>query len=214
MFYIRLRLFAVAALAVGIAFGGASVYVHGLQQPAADDGRQVSKRPKTSSQVPGKPATAAPRAKLRAQQLATRKAKATYEIAKSTRELAEIAVEEYQEVSYPRELAEIEREIKLAKADLTRSEDRVERARKFEKKYIEPAHKVTEELNFQKAKFALEQSQSRLQVLEQYTKTKTIKELKSEVEKSLADEQAKKQAWNLENAKEIELEGQLNLKTN
>ena len=40
-----------------------------------------------------RPAT--PRATLRAQQLATRKAKASYEIARPTRELAEIAVEEY-----------------------------------------------------------------------------------------------------------------------
>jgi HlyD family secretion protein len=225
MSWIRFRFLTVATLAVGFALGGASVYVHGFQQPVPDDGRQVSKRPtnataqspqtKTSKQATGETATTAPRAKLRAQQMATRKAKANYEIARLTHELAEIAVEEYQEVNYPRDLATIEREIKLAKADLTRSEDRVEWARRMlEKHYIEPGQKISEDLNFQKAKFTFEQSQSRLNVLEQYTKIKTIKELKSEVEKSLSDELAKKQAWNLEKAKETELERQLGLKTN
>ena len=45
--------------------------------------------------------TVTPRARLRAQQLATRKAKASYLIARATRELAEIAVEEYEEVTFP-----------------------------------------------------------------------------------------------------------------
>ena len=131
MLWIRLRFLAVATLAVGIASGGASVYVRGSQEPAPKDGQPVPKRPTTttaqatqpeiSKKAAGQPAAAEPRARLRAQQLATRKAKASYEIARLTRELAEIAVEEYEEVSYPRDLATVEGEIKLAESDLARS---------------------------------------------------------------------------------------------
>ena len=131
MLWIRLRFLTVAALAVGIASGGASVYVCGSQEPAPKDGQPVSKRPTTTTaqahsrdleEAAGQPSTAEPRARLRAQQLATRKAKASYEIARLTRELAELAVEEYEEVTYPRDLATVEGEIKLAESDLTRSE--------------------------------------------------------------------------------------------
>ena len=75
--------------------------------------------------------------------------------------------------------------------------------------YVSKAQKVSEELNFQKAKFTLEQSQSKLNVLENYTKAKTIKELKSEVEKALSDELAKKQTYQLERDKEAKLEKQI-----
>ena len=45
----------------------------------------------------------------------TRRAKVGYEMARSTRELAEIAVEEYQDITYPRDLATVEDEIKWAR---------------------------------------------------------------------------------------------------
>ena len=55
----------------------------------------------------------------------------------------------------------------------------------------------------------MEQSQSKLNVLENYTKAKTIKDLKSEVEKALSDELARKQAYQLERDKEAKLEKQI-----
>ena len=224
MLWIRLRFLTVATLAVAIASGGASVYVCGSQEPAAKDGQPVLKRPTTTTaQTPppklatkatGEPATATPQARLRAQQRATRKAKASYEIAKLTRELAEIAVEEYQEVNYPRDLATVEGEIKVAESDRTRSEDRLAWAKRmFEKGYVSQAQKVSEELALQKARFALEQAQSKLEVLLKYTKNKTIKELESAVEKAHSDELAKQASWEVERAHEIELERQLRLRT-
>ena len=79
----------------------------------------------------------------------------------------------------------------------------------YEKGYVSKAQKVSEELNFQKAKFTLEQAQSKLNVLEKYTKGKTIKELESEVEKARSDELAKKQTYQLEKDKEAKLEKQI-----
>ena len=49
MLWIRLRFLTVATLAVGIASGGASVYVAGSQEPAPKDGQPVSKRPTTTT---------------------------------------------------------------------------------------------------------------------------------------------------------------------
>ena len=46
-------------------------------------------------------------------------------------------------------------------------------------------------------------------MLEKYTKDKTIKELKSEVEKAQSDELAKQPTWELEKAKEAKLEQQI-----
>ncbi len=79
----------------------------------------------------------------------------------------------------------------------------------YEKGYVSKAQKVSEELNFQKAKFALEQAESKLHVLLDYTKGKTIKELRSEVEKARSDELAKEQTYSLEKTKEAKLVKQI-----
>jgi hypothetical protein len=163
----------------------------------------------------GKAATDAPVAKRRAQQLATRKAKAAYESARLTHEIAEIAVIEYQEGIFAQDLATVDAEIKLARSDLARAEDRLKRTRRMvEKKFKPMAQKISEELSFKKAKFTLEQAQSKRKVLVDYTKAKTIKELKSEVEKARADELAKREAWEQEKVKETHLERQLGPVTN
>jgi RNA polymerase sigma factor (sigma-70 family) len=170
----QLRFLAVATLAAGIAAGGAGLHGGGPQEPGSNDD------PPASDGAPGKsaPASGMPRADRRAQELATRKARASYEIARLTRELAEIAVEEYLEVDYPRERATVEGEIKLADSDVARAKDRVRWAESmFKKGYVSRAQLVSEDLAFQKAKFALEQVQGKMKVLEGFTKGKTVKEL-------------------------------------
>jgi RNA polymerase sigma factor (sigma-70 family) len=225
MLWSRLRYVTAVTLAVGIASGGASVYVCGSQEPAPKRGQPVSNRPTTttaqspqpeiSRNATGQQATAEPRARLRAQQLATRKAKALYEIAKLNRELAKLAVEEYQEVTYPRDLATVGAEIKLAETDLARSEDRLQWARRMaEKTNISQAQKASDELNRKKALFALEQAQSKRKVLVDYTKSKTIKELRSEADIAGVVELEKKALWDSEKSKEVELERQLHQRTN
>jgi multidrug efflux pump subunit AcrA (membrane-fusion protein) len=144
------------------------------------------------------------------QKIATQGAEASYQNAKLTREVAEIAVKEYEEGIYLQDKSTILGEIKLAESDLSRAADRVDWAnRMFVKGYVSKAQKVSEELNYQKAKFALEQAQSKLNVLENFTKGKTIKELRSEVEKSRSDELAKQQTFQLERDKEAKLEKQI-----
>jgi HlyD family secretion protein len=192
-------LFVTGAVAFGMSLGfGASIPAHAQQLPPPVLG------PDRPNQPPAKPT---PKSRLRAQQLATRKARAAYEIARSTREIAEIAIEEYAEGIYIQDLATVDGEIKLAESDLMRGEDRLDWARRmFDKGYVSRATKVSEELNFKKAQFSLEQAQSKKKVLEEYTKAKTIKELKIEVKKARADELDKRVAWKQAEALEAELE--------
>jgi hypothetical protein len=79
---------------------------------------------------------------------------------------------------------------------------------------ISKAAKVSEELNYQKARFALEQAQSMRNVLVEYTKSKTITELRDAVDKAGVVELEKKAIWNSEKSKEIELEREVRERTN
>ncbi len=144
------------------------------------------------------------------QKITTKSAEANYENSRLTREVAEIAVTEYVEGIFVQDEATAKGEIKLAESDLSRSEDRLDWARRmYEKGYVSLAAKVSEELTLKKAVFALEQAQSKLKVLLDYTKAKTIKELQSEVEKARSDELAKKATWELEVSKEKKYEKQI-----
>ncbi len=154
--------------------------------------------------------SAALRDQLVNQRITTKSAEANFLNAKLTREVAEIAVREYVEGVYVQDLATVEGEIKLAESDLMRAEDRLEWARRmFDKGYVSMATKVSEELNFKKAQFTLEQAQSKKNVLVKYTREKTIKELDSEVKKAHSDELAKQATWELEKGKESKLEVQI-----
>ncbi len=147
------------------------------------------------------------KARWRAQQVVTRKAEANYQNARLTREIAEIAVLEYEEGIFNQDRTTVEGEIKLAESDLQRSKDRLDWAQQMLKKgFVSKWTVVSEELKLKKARFSLEQAQSKKKVLVAYTKPKVIKELKSEVEKARSDELAKKATWELESAKEKKLE--------
>jgi HlyD family secretion protein len=147
------------------------------------------------------------KARWRAQQVVARKAEARYQSARLEREIAEIAVVEYEEGIYKQDLLTVEGEIKLAESNLSRSEDRLDWARRMHKKgYVSKTTVVSEEQTLKKARFALEQAQSKKKVLVDYTRGKTVKELKSAVEKARSDELAKKEAWDREKAKELALE--------
>ncbi len=206
MLWSKVRVLA-ACLAVAVAAGAAGVYVRGSQEPVPPIG-QTGSETKAKSQGHLAPATL--QLQLRAQQLATRKAKAHYQIARLTRELAELALEEYEQVGYPRELASVEGEIKLAESDLKRSEERVDWARKmFDKGYVSERQKTAEEWSLKTSKFSLEQTQTKREVLVKYSRDKTIKELQAEIKKARADEQAKQASWEIESIKELEIQDQV-----
>ena len=103
---------------------------------------------------------------------------------------------EYAEGTYPHDRAVIQDEIKLTESELARAQERVDAAAKaFENGYVSKAQKVYEELRFQIEKFQAEQAQSKLKVLEDYTKAKTIKELRTDVEKAQFEVHSKQMQW-------------------
>jgi HlyD family secretion protein len=120
----------------------------------------------------------------------------------STLDVAEIAVKEYTEGIHKQDMETVLGELKLAVSDLTRVVDRVEWASRMHTKgYITIAQVTAEDIALKKALFAIEQAANKKSVLEKYTKERTTKELKSEVEKARADMLAKKATWELEKGK-------------
>jgi RND family efflux transporter MFP subunit len=147
---------------------------------------------------------------LTTQKIATQQAEASYKQSKLTREVAEVAVVEYVEGVFKQEKSTADGDIALAKSDLERAIDRLNWSKKmFDKGYVSKAQNIADQLSMDRAKFELEKTQTSLSVLMQYTKDKTIKELRSDVEKAKADELSKEATYSLEKTKEAKLERQI-----
>ena len=145
------------------------------------------------------------------QKIATQGAEAAYQNAKLTREVAEIAVKEYVEGIFKQDKADHPGRDQAGRVrpEPGRGPPRLgQRGCSRRATSRRPRRSPTSSAS-QKAKFALEQAQTKLNVLEKYTKDKTIKELESEVEKAHSDELAKKQTYELEKDKEAKLEKQI-----
>lgn len=144
------------------------------------------------------------------QVITTKGADAAYQNARLTREVAEIAVKEYEEGVYKQNRETCMIDIKLAESTLKSAEDRLDWSdRMLTKGYVSVGQNLSDRLNLQKAKFSLEQAQTKMTVLEKFTRDKTIKELQADVEKAKSDEKAKEQTWDLEKTKEAKLDRQI-----
>jgi HlyD family secretion protein len=147
---------------------------------------------------------------LKNQKIATLGAEAAFQNAKLTREVAVIAVVEYEEGIYKQELETVLGEIALAEAEQRRAEDRIVWSdRMFVKGYVSKAVNIADHVSLKQKVFTFEQALTKKNVLLEYTKKKTVKELQSEVEKAKSDELAKQQTWELEKDKEAKLEKQI-----
>jgi RND family efflux transporter MFP subunit len=156
-------------------------------------------------------------------------AQANYLNAKLTREVAEIALKEYVEGVFKQDMETLERAIEGGRATIRKIEERLERTRKASERLKEaigpavrartPSDIVAEvdildrieeaELSRDRERRALAQAEGRREVLERYTRGKTIKELESEIKKAQADELARQAAWELEKSKAEKLEKQI-----
>jgi hypothetical protein len=133
----------------------------------------------------------------------TRKAEAEYQDRKVQREIAEIAIREYAEGVYVQDRQTILGEIKLAESDLVRLQDRLDMTnRAFEKGNLSKAQLLSEQLAFERARFALQEHQSRLVVLEKYDRERVLKKLSANIDKARTDERQKLEAWELAKGRE------------
>ena len=147
---------------------------------------------------------------LNNQKITTEQGKASFNQAKLTREVAETAVIEYEQGVFLQDLEGIKGEIALADSDTKRAEDRLIWSERMEKKgYVSLSQVMGDRSNLQRAKFNYEQATTKLKVLEKYTKEKTLKEFRADVEKARSDELAKKSTWELEKNKEEKLVKQI-----
>ncbi|MFO0956675.1 MAG: efflux RND transporter periplasmic adaptor subunit [Isosphaeraceae bacterium] len=147
---------------------------------------------------------------LDTQKIATASAQANLENAKKTLEVAEIAVREYEEGTYPQSVQSAESDIILARSDLQSKKESLDFNQKmFDFKYIPESKLTQEKLNYERSKITLENNKTKLEVLKKYTYDKTIKELRADVEKATADMLAKETTYNLEKQKEEKLRRQI-----
>ena len=196
------------AMAGAIVLGLGALFPLSAQEPGLSS---------TGPPLTGDPSTGSPdlgerlrnhKARLLEQRKVTLQAEAAYNNARMTREIAEIAIQEYIECVFPQGLAEVEREIKLAESNLVRAKDRLDWARNHSYKGFPPSafENISGELDVKKARFLLEQVQSKKKVLVDYTKARRIEELKIASHKARSNELVRKAAWELEKSKESALE--------
>lgn len=154
--------------------------------------------------------SAALRDQLINQEITTKQREADLEQAKKTLEVAEIAVREYLEGTFPEQEQNAEGAIALAKSELARAQERLEWSnRMLDIGYVTQQQNYSDKLALQKAEFSLREAETKLRVLRDYTKQKQVKELQAAVEKATSDMLAKQSAYELEKAKEEKLKRQI-----
>ncbi len=147
---------------------------------------------------------------LTTQKIATRKAEAEYKQATLSLEVTKISVDEYINGTYPSDIQTADGEKALANSDLARAADRKEWADKMLlQKLLSESQHLADVFALQKARFTLQQSITKRDVLEKYTYKKEKTELDANVEKAESDMLAKEQTFALEQSKEDKLETQI-----
>ena len=150
------------------------------------------------------------------QEIAVQNARAKHATAELAREIAEIAVVEYEQGIFKKDQAVAVGELKLAESDLERAKEGITNAKErlariknvsrgtstdLANEYLFEDRVVVAELQERKAVYAIELARSKLKVLEEFTKDKTVKELRARVFLARSDELAKKATWELEQGK-------------
>lgn len=116
--------------------------------------------------------------------------------AEKARLVAEIAIREYRDGTYPEEVKTADLAIKLAENDLVRAKDRSEWTTKlFEQGQIPKNVKLADEMLLQKAEISLKNEKLKREVLERFTLNKQTSLLKAEVTKSEINEREKQQDY-------------------
>ena len=163
------------------------------------------------------------------QKIAVRMAEIAFHNARLARETAELAVAEFENGIYLVDRATILGEIKLAESASQDARARLERTRRARQKLADMIGRkealatpgdVLAELEVEdrleasqrdilRETFALERAQSKLNVLQQHTKAKVLKELRIEVEKARSEEMLREQRWQEERGRQDRLESQI-----
>ncbi|MHC5540160.1 efflux RND transporter periplasmic adaptor subunit, partial [Singulisphaera rosea] len=159
----------------------------------------------------------------------TKKAESAYRITQGEREVAELALKEYEDGIYPQELLAIKGDASLARLATVRAEEQLKRSRDAREQLEDarlgqagnrPPPTVTTVLDVEDRIAAAEQAiergrvaqqveQAKQATLEKYTKEKSLKQLRNRLEKAHAVEADARAAWDAERSKVAGLEKQI-----
>ncbi len=162
-------------------------------------------------------------------QIAIKNAEVDFQNARVARELAESAVAEFVDGTFTQELNSAKADVALAESAIQQSERRRDRARKARQRLADllagkngvvAASDIVAELDIEdrldeseqsllREKAALDRAKSRQEILEKFTRDRTLKALALEVERARPEERAKQERWQLEQSKAKSLERQI-----
>jgi RNA polymerase sigma factor (sigma-70 family) len=162
-------------------------------------------------------------------EIAIQAAEAEYQNARVEREVAELAVKEYEEGTSKHELTTVKGEVALAQSAIQKAELGLDRARRARERIsnLMSAKKdplaaadilavldiddriAASEQTISRETAALELAKSKLNILQEYTRTKTLKARTLEVERKRPFELAKRNQWQLEQNRAKKLERQI-----
>ena len=147
---------------------------------------------------------------LNAQKINLGKAQASKIQAEENHGAAEIAVQEYAEGTYVKELQTSEANISIAQENLRSSENLLEHTRKMSRKGFTTSLQVeADEFAVERSKLELQSARTAKDVLEKFSRRKMLKELEAKREAAAALVTSEQAAFNLEQAKKTRLERQL-----
>lgn len=147
---------------------------------------------------------------LTSQEITTQQAEDDLTNAVATREVAEMALKEYEGGTYPQQLQDAEIAMKLAESSLAEAASRFEwSSRMVEKGFLPRSQNIADrDLNLN-CELALQTAKTRLGVLQTYTQPKTLTELKASIEEARSTELAKRSALLLGQAQQSKLQAQI-----
>lgn len=174
-----------------------------------DDGQEVQKGDKLVELD-----TAQLDEQINQQKITVEKARSSMIQAEKDYSVAQISVKEYLEGTYHKELQDKDAAITIALENLRSAENALQHSqRMFRKGYISSLELESQQFGVQRAKLELDSAETAKEVLEKFTKVKTLVDLESKVTTAQAKLDSEKAAFALEDGKLKRLEAQRQLCT-
>ena len=147
---------------------------------------------------------------INGQKITYNKAKSTLIQAQKDFDVAKISVEEYLQGTFKKEIQDAETLITIAEENLRSSKNSLEYSeRMFQRGYISSLELESQQFAVQRAQLELDSANTGKEVLEKFTRVKTLEELRSAVETAEANLESEQAAFELEKGKLDRLETQL-----
>lgn len=144
------------------------------------------------------------------QKISYEKARATYIQSQKDFEVAKISVQEYLEGTYRQEHQTLEANVTIAMESLRSAQNSLQHTERMARKgYVTPLQLETQQFAVERAKLDLASAETAREVLERFTKAKTLQDLESKRDTAEAKASSDKAAFELEEARLKRFEAQL-----